>query len=212
MVNKVRVNIAGTPYAIATTDPEKYILSLAKKLDEDITKLLDDNANLSVTKAAVFCAMDYLDEYRKSTGSAENMRSQIQDYIADATRAKLAEDKVKAENEVLRREAAALREQLEKMRNKEARREERAQQAAQQSAAEGEAQAILAVQKANADAIRLLNEAMPSDKVLAIRSLEALAKVANGKATKIIIPSELQNLGGVVPSIKELMTDPKDAE
>ena len=78
--------------------------------------------------------------------------------------------------------------------------------------AEGEAQAILAVQKANADAIRLLNEAMPTDKVLAIRSLEALAKVANGKATKIIIPSELQNLGGVVPSIKELMTDPKDAE
>ena len=78
--------------------------------------------------------------------------------------------------------------------------------------AEGEAQAILAVQKANADAIHLLNEAMPSDKVLALRSLEALAKVANGKATKIIIPSELQNLGGVVPSIKELMTDPKDAE
>ena len=73
-------------------------------------------------------------------------------------------------------------------------------------------QAILAVQKANADAIRLLNEAMPTDKVLAIRSLEALAKVANGKATKIIIPSELQNLGGVVPSIKELLTDPKDAE
>ena len=78
--------------------------------------------------------------------------------------------------------------------------------------AEGEAQAILAVQKASADAIRLLNEAMPTDKVLALRSLEALAKVANGKATKIIIPSDLQNLGGVVPSIKELMTDPKDAE
>ena len=64
--------------------------------------------------------------------------------------------------------------------------------------------------KANADAIRLLNEAMPNDKVLALRSLEALAKVANGKATKIIIPSELQNLGGVVPSIKELLTDPKE--
>ena len=109
MVNKVRVNIAGTPYAIATTDSEKYILGLAKKLDEDITKLLDTNDNLSVTKAAVFCAMDYLDEYRKSTGSAENMRSQIQDYIADAARAKLAEDKALAENAVLRREAAALR-------------------------------------------------------------------------------------------------------
>ncbi len=73
----------------------KNTFSLAKKLDEDITKLLDENENLSVTKAAVFCAMDYLDEYRKSTGSAENMRSQIQDYIADAARAKLAEDKAR---------------------------------------------------------------------------------------------------------------------
>ena len=134
MVNKVRVNIAGTPYAIATTDSEKYIVSLAKKLDEDITKLLDTNENLSVTKAAVFCAMDYLDEYRKSTGSAENMRSQIQDYIADATRAKLAEDKVRAENEVLRRETAALREQLAKERQRESRREERAARAAQNAA------------------------------------------------------------------------------
>ena len=118
MVNKVRVTIAGTPYAIATTDTESYITSLAKKLDEDITKLLDDNGNLSLSKAAVFCAMDYLDEYRKSAGSAENMRSQIQDYIADAAKAKLAEDKVRAENEVLQRENAALREQLAKLQAK----------------------------------------------------------------------------------------------
>ena len=118
MVNKVRVTIAGAPYAIATTDTESYITSLAKKLDEDITKLLDDNGNLSLSKAAVFCAMDYLDEYRKSAGSAENMRSQIQDYIADAAKAKLAEDKVRAENEVLQRKNAALREQLAKLQAK----------------------------------------------------------------------------------------------
>ena len=118
MVNKVRVTIAGAPYAIATTDTEGYITSLAKKLDEDITKLLDDNGNLSLSKAAVFCAMDYLDEYRKSAGSAENMRSQIQDYIADAAKAKLAEDKIRAENEVLQRENAALREQLAKLQAK----------------------------------------------------------------------------------------------
>ena len=118
MVNRVRVTIAGAPYAIATTDTESYITSLAKKLDEDITKLLDDNGNLSLSKAAVFCAMDYLDEYRKSAGSAENMRSQIQDYIADAAKAKLAEDKVRAENEVLQRENAALREQLAKLQAK----------------------------------------------------------------------------------------------
>ena len=114
----MRVTIAGATYAIATTDTESYITSLAKKLDEDITKLLDDNGNLSLSKAAVFCAMDYLDEYRKSAGSAENMRSQIQDYIADAAKAKLAEDKVRAENEVLQRENAALREQLAKLQAK----------------------------------------------------------------------------------------------
>ena len=113
MVNKVRVTIAGAPYAIATTDTENYITTLAKKLDDDITKLLDNNANLSVTKAA-----DYLDEYRKSAGSAENMRSQIQDYISDAAKAKLAADKVKAENETLKRENAALREQLAKLQQK----------------------------------------------------------------------------------------------
>ena len=123
MVNKVRVTIAGAPYAIATTDSESYITSLAKKLDEDITKLLDDNVNLSVTKAAVFCAMDYLDEYRKSAGSAEKMRSQIQDYIADAARAKISEDKTKTENETLERENAALREQLARMKAKEAAKE-----------------------------------------------------------------------------------------
>ena len=118
MVNKVRGTNAGAPDASATTDTESYITSLAKKLDEDITKLLDDNGNLSLSKAAVFCAMDYLDEYRKSAGSAENMRSQIQDYIADAAKAKLAEDKVRAENEVLQRENAALREQLAKLQAK----------------------------------------------------------------------------------------------
>ena len=144
MVNKVRVNIAGTPYAIATTDSEKYILGLAKKLDEDITKLLDTNDNLSVTKAAVFCAMDYLDEYRKS--------SQIQDYIADAARAQLAEDKALAENAVLRREAAALREQLAKERQRETRREERAARAAAETAQEqSAAPEALAADGAQAD-------------------------------------------------------------
>lgn len=73
--------------------------------------------------------------------------------------------------------------------------------------AEGEAQAILAVQKANADAIRMINEATPSDAVIAIKSLEAFAKAADGKATKIIIPSEIQSMAGLATSLKELVTD-----
>lgn len=75
--------------------------------------------------------------------------------------------------------------------------------------AQGEAQAMMTVQQALADSIKLLNDAAPNDKVLTLKSLEALAKVADGKATKIIIPSELQNLGSLVTSIKEIATDPK---
>ena len=73
--------------------------------------------------------------------------------------------------------------------------------------AQGEAQAILEVQKALADSIRMLNEAAPNNQVLALKSLEALGKVADGKATKLIIPSNLQDLAGTVASIKELITE-----
>ena len=72
--------------------------------------------------------------------------------------------------------------------------------------AQGEAQAILEVQKALADSIRLLNEADPSQKVLTLKSFEALQKVADGKATKLIIPSEIQNLAGVLASAKEIVS------
>ena len=71
--------------------------------------------------------------------------------------------------------------------------------------AQGEAQAILEVQKALADSIRLLNEAAPNDKVLALKGLEALQKVADGKATKLIIPSEIQNITGLLAAAKETL-------
>ena len=73
--------------------------------------------------------------------------------------------------------------------------------------ADGEAQAILAVQKAYADALRMLSEANPSDKVIQLKSLEALQKVADGKSTKLIIPSDMQNLASVAASVKEIVTD-----
>lgn len=73
--------------------------------------------------------------------------------------------------------------------------------------AEGEATAILKVQQANADGLRFLKEAGADQSVLALKSFEALAKVADGKATKIIIPSELQNVAGLVKSVTEIGTD-----
>lgn len=70
--------------------------------------------------------------------------------------------------------------------------------------AEGQATAILAIQQANADGIRLLNEAAPIDGVIKLKSLEAFTKAADGKATKIIIPSEIQGVAGLVNSIAEV--------
>ena len=69
--------------------------------------------------------------------------------------------------------------------------------------AEGEAEAILAVQRATAEGIRLINEANPTDAVLKLRSLEAFAAAANGQATKIIIPSEIQGIAGLASGIIE---------
>ena len=75
--------------------------------------------------------------------------------------------------------------------------------------ADGEAQAIMAVQKAMADSLALLNEKAPNDQVLRLKALEAMQKVADGKATKIIIPSELQGFAGLASGIVETVKEAK---
>ena len=77
--------------------------------------------------------------------------------------------------------------------------------------AEGQAQAVLKVQQATAEGLRMIKDAGADESVLTLKSLEALAKVADGKATKIIIPSEIQGIAGLATSLKEIMTD-KPAE
>ena len=69
--------------------------------------------------------------------------------------------------------------------------------------AEGEAEAILKVQEATAEGLRMLNESHPTTEVLTLKSFEALAQVADGKATKLIIPSEIQNVSGLIASLAE---------
>lgn len=75
--------------------------------------------------------------------------------------------------------------------------------------AEGQAEAVLKVQNANAEGIRMIREAGADEAVLTLKSLEAFAKAANGKATKIIIPSDIQGIAGLASSLKEIVTDPK---
>ena len=76
--------------------------------------------------------------------------------------------------------------------------------------AEGQAEAILKVQQATADGLRAIKEAGADEAVIKLKSLEAFEKAADGKATKIIVPSEIQGLAGLVSSIKEVAVDPKD--
>ena len=73
--------------------------------------------------------------------------------------------------------------------------------------AQGEAEAIEMINRATADALRLLNEASPTDAVLTLKAYEAFAKAADGKATKIIVPSNIQGMAGLAASLKELMAD-----
>jgi regulator of protease activity HflC (stomatin/prohibitin superfamily) len=77
--------------------------------------------------------------------------------------------------------------------------------------AEGEAAAILTVQKATADGIRFINDSAPTEEVIKIKALEAFAAAANGRATKIIIPSEIQGLAGLAAGLKGVLSD-SDAE
>ena len=78
--------------------------------------------------------------------------------------------------------------------------------------AEGQAEAILKVQQATADGLRAIKEAGADDAVIKLKSLEAFEKAADGKATKIIVPSEIQSLAGLVSSVKEVATEPLKIE
>jgi regulator of protease activity HflC (stomatin/prohibitin superfamily) len=76
--------------------------------------------------------------------------------------------------------------------------------------AEGQAEAIITVQTATAEGIRKINDSMPSKAVLSLKSLEAFAAAADGKATKIIIPSEIQSIAGLASALTSIVADDKD--
>ena len=107
-LTKVRLQIAGSNYVISTTDSESYVHELAERLDKDMKDILESAPSASVTQAAVLAALDYLDELRKATMSADNMRGQVRDYLEDAAKARLATQEAQ-------QEIARLRRQIEQM-------------------------------------------------------------------------------------------------
>ena len=106
--NRVKLTICGANYVIVSEDEESYVQELGTRLDEEMNELMTKNQAISVTGAAVLKALDYLDELRKATMSADNMRGQVRDYLEDAAKARL-------ETQEAQQEIARLRRQIEQM-------------------------------------------------------------------------------------------------
>ena len=88
--SKVRLNICGSSYVVNTSESEDYMQNLADRLNLDMNELMASSNSVSITTAAVMTALNYRDELEKASGSADNMRRQIKDYLEDAASAKMA--------------------------------------------------------------------------------------------------------------------------
>ena len=115
---RVKLNICGSDYSVITDDSEEYTISLGQEVDKRIRGMMEDNSRLSVTMAAILCCLSYCDECRKSRENADNLRSQIKDYLEDSSKARLEADDSRREAERLKREIAALRQRLADIENR----------------------------------------------------------------------------------------------
>ena len=115
MANKISLNIGGFNLIINTQEDEAQVRKLNDTLNEDLKQILTQNPSASITNAALLCALDYLDRYDKATHSANNMRDQIKDYMADASSAKLQFDDQVRKNSELAAEVDNLRARITKL-------------------------------------------------------------------------------------------------
>lgn len=200
------------------TDPKLYTYGVERPISaiENLTSTTLRNIIGDMTVDETLTSRDtvntkmrsFLDTATDPWGIKVN-RVELQKIIPPADIRSAMEKEIKAEREkranVLdaqaKREAAILVAQGEKeatILRAQAKREQQIMEA------EGKAKAIISIQEAKAHAFKVMNETPPSAPILSLRSLEALEKVADGKATKIIIPSEIQNLGGLITAFSEI--------
>ena len=110
--SKVRLNICGSSYVVNTSESEDYMKNLADRLNLDMNELMASSNSVSITTAAVMTALNYRDELEKASGSADNMRRQIKDYLEDAASAKMAAEEARRENAALKRRVDELERRL----------------------------------------------------------------------------------------------------
>ena len=108
-MEKIRLLIAGEEYNLSTDDDLDYVASLGAELDKRISALMGSNTRISVTQAAIVTALEFADEAKKCEITAENLRTQIQEYLEDAARARTDAEITKRELERVSKELAALK-------------------------------------------------------------------------------------------------------
>ena len=110
--SKVRLEICGSSYVVNTTESAEYMQNLADRLNLDMNELMSSSKTVSIPTAAVMTALSYRDELEKASGSADNMRRQIKNYLEDAATSKMAAEELRRENASLQRRIDELKRRM----------------------------------------------------------------------------------------------------
>ena len=113
--NRVKLTIGGAEYPIITEDDPKYVQELGDELDKALKSTLSENRSISTTQAAVLLALEYADNYKRAVMAADNLRSQIKDYLDDASSAKTKADWARHESETAKRELEAAKLEIDRL-------------------------------------------------------------------------------------------------
>ncbi len=107
-MNRIKITIMDSTYVITTSEEESYLHDLASKLNNQLQEMMENNTRLSLTDALVLCSINYLDLKNRSEESADNMRSQLAEYLEDAARARIELEEANREVLKLKRSLEAL--------------------------------------------------------------------------------------------------------
>lgn len=110
--NRIKISIFGTDYFVTSQEEENYVRAIGDAVEKRITETMEENGRVSVLMAAVLAALDYCDEAKKAMVSADNLRSQIKDYLEDSSRARMEADEARREIERMKKEIQTLRQRL----------------------------------------------------------------------------------------------------
>lgn len=110
--NKIRLNICGAECTITSEDNETYVLALGDEVEKSIQSIMSKNDRVSLTLAAIITALSFCDESKKAVAAADNLRSQIKDYLEDSSRSRLEADEARREIERMKQEIQTLRTRL----------------------------------------------------------------------------------------------------